>query len=112
MPREPTYKRQRQARRARLPLALRFVNRVGPAFASIGLGRVSLSPDALKRVAQSETGLLDFGDTHFEAALEKLVESTEKESNLSYIGRSAEFDSLKRCLVNRLLIKRRRVSMK
>ncbi len=91
-------------RKTLLPLAVRLVNRIGPLFASLGMGRISLDPDSLIRAARRQAKLSDFGDGDFEEGLARLTESIEKEASLFYSGRLMARLLLKRRLITRLLV--------
>lgn len=91
------------ARHIQRPMLLRMINRIGPLLASAGLGRVSLEPEALQRVAVRRTGLSDFGEDDFEEGLARLTESLEHEANLNYGGRLIARQILTRRLSTRLL---------
>ena len=60
------------------------------------------SVSELLAAASRSAGLDDFGDEEFREALTRLVDSTNKESNLSAIGAAAFQGDVQRLLVNRL----------
>ncbi len=85
------------------PSALaRAVNLGGWAMKEAGVPRPSLGADSLLDAARRRTGLADFGDPSFEMPFRLLVESLEKDSGLSLLGRIAARQDLKRILSNRL----------
>jgi hypothetical protein len=63
-----------------------------------------LVPAELMAAARAATGLDDFGDDSFRTGLERLVDSINKESSLSALGRVAVPGMLVRHLTNRLQI--------
>lgn len=75
-----------------------------------GPGRrfVSLELHGLLRAAQRRTKLEDFGGTAFHEPLRRLIESIERESRLSFVGRLAAREDLIRLLINRLKLQRDR----
>jgi len=94
---------ERPTRQSRPPLPVRLVNRVGRALTSVGLGRLALDPDRLKRAARRRTGRADFGDGRFDEGLARLTESIDRDANLYYAGRLLARAFLERRLRTRLL---------
>jgi hypothetical protein len=84
--------------KAKLPLAVRLMNRVPVDRA------IRLAPEALLSAAQRRTGLTDFGAPFFRRGLERLVESLEREASLTPLGRVIARRDALRLLENRLLI--------
>lgn len=85
-----------------LPIPARLLNLAGRAARAIGLRPIDLRAEALLRKAQQKTGLTDFGDDEFRQPLALLVDSLEKEANLSLLGRLVARGDLLRTLENRL----------
>lgn len=85
-----------------LPLPLRLMNLAGEGARRVGLQPIKLHVDGLLEKATTSTGLTDFGGEEFRQPLELLVESLEKEANLSMMGRLVARGDLLRTLENRL----------
>lgn len=85
-----------------LPLPLRWLNAAGAVAARAGVGRVLLDPDAVCARAVTDAGLSDFGDPSFRPALERLLESSERDANLHFLGRRHVHGLVVRSLVTRL----------
>ncbi len=69
------------------PISIKLINRLGRLLAALHIRQPSLSIDKLLAKASSTTGLSDFGDPSYREGLEVLLESLEKEANLSQMGR-------------------------
>jgi hypothetical protein len=90
---------------ASLPLGVRILDAADRIARRAGLLRRPLSAMELIRAAQRATGLADFGEQGFEAALDMLLRSCEAEAGLSAFGRMAmRWDAL-RFLSNLLLLR-------
>ena len=85
-----------------LPLPLRLMNLAGEGARRIGLQPIKLDVDGLLEKAMASSGLTDFGGDEFRQPLALLVESLEKEANLSTMGRIVARTDLLRTLDNRL----------
>jgi len=85
-----------------LPLPVRLLNLAGRGANAIGLHPVSLELEALLRQAQTNTGLSDFGGDAFYRPLALLLDSLEKQANLTLLGRMIARSDLLRTLENRL----------
>lgn len=85
-----------------LPLPARLMNLAGRAAQRVGLRPIELGAQALIRTAKRNTGLDDFGGDEFRQPLDLLVDSLEKEANLSLLGRLVARGDLLRTLENRL----------
>lgn len=85
-----------------LPLPVRLMNLAGEGASWIGLQPVKLSVESLLEKASANTGLTDFGGDEFRQPLALLIESLEKEANLSLLGRLVARGDLLRTLENRL----------
>jgi hypothetical protein len=86
------------------PIALRAFNRVGAALRDLGVPLVRLDERDLLGRAVRRTGLSDFGDDAFRAPLRLLLESFEREAQLSTLGRVIARTDIVRLLENRLHI--------
>lgn len=75
-----------------------------------GPGRrfVRLDARSLLSAAQRRTGLSDFGNDAFQEPLGRLLESIEREAQLSFVGRLAAREDVIRILINRLKLQRDR----
>jgi hypothetical protein len=72
------------------PMAIKLINHLGRGLKKLGIEKPPLLPtDTIIRQAKKQTGLSDFGDESFTAALEKLAQSLEMEAKLSLLGRFA-----------------------
>ena len=85
-----------------LPFPARLLNLAGRGANSIGWQPVGLSLDSLLQKAADNTGLGDFGENHFRQPLALLLDSLEKEANLSVLGRMVARTDLLQTLENRL----------
>jgi sulfotransferase family protein len=85
-----------------LPLAVRLMNLVGRGANTIGIQPVDLSLDRLLQTAVKNTGLSDFGEEDFRQPLALLLDSLEREADLSLLGRVIARGDLIRTLENRL----------
>ncbi len=86
----------------KLPFPYNLYNLAGEIPRSFGLPR--LTADDLLEKATQKSGLTDFGDQTFLEGLNILIESLEKDANLSLIGRIFNSSLIDRCLRNRLLL--------
>lgn len=66
----------------------------------------AFSPDLALAAAQEESGLSDFGDTHFIEALEALIHCVQSDVGLSPAGEISFRATVQRLLVNRLRLQR------
>lgn len=89
------------------PAWLRLLNRVGPRVAPRW---PSLAADDLLAAATKRVGSDDFGDGAFREALERLVDSAEREAGLHWLGRVMMRESILGFLTNRLEIYRHRAA--
>lgn len=96
-------------KRPRLPLAVRWFNRVAPRLAVSRSGR--LDPDALLKTAREQTGLDDLGVCQNELmdALKVLTHSLETEAELNFVGRIIARKHLIDLLASRLHVQARRI---
>ena len=86
------------------PLPLRLLNRTATIVQSIGLPFVPLRKADLLAKARKKTGLSDFGDSRFEEGLDVLIDSLERESKLSGLGRITAQRTILDLLTTRLQI--------
>jgi hypothetical protein len=86
----------------KLPLPVRLLNLAGRGANSVGIHPVNLDADYLLRTAQKNTGLDDFGEDDFRQPMALLLDSLEKEAELSLLGRMVAKADLLRTLENRL----------
>ncbi len=82
------------------PLAIKILNCAG----KLGLKIPGIAVDAQLQAAKKATGLSDFGDEKFLEPLAILVDSLEKESRLTTLGRISVRETIGRYLRNRLHI--------
>ncbi len=87
-----------------LPRSKRFINWAGDVLNQCGINLVDLSEESLMKKASHKTGLSDWGDPDFYAPFRVLLDSYEKEANLSLIGKLAMQQECTRALSNRLYI--------
>lgn len=85
-----------------LPLPVRLMNLAGRGANAIGIHPIDLSLDKLLQAAMKNTGLSDFGENDFRQPLALLLNSLEKEADLSLLGRLIARGDLIRTLENRL----------
>jgi hypothetical protein len=85
-----------------LPLPVRLLNLAGRGASAIGIQPVDLSVDKLLQTAMANTGLRDFGENDFRQPLALLLDSLEKEADLSLLGRIIARSDLVKTLENRL----------
>ncbi len=85
-----------------LPLPVRLLNLAGRGANAIGLQPINLGLEKLLQTARDNTGLSDFGEEDFRKPLALLLDSLEKEANLSLLGRIIAKGDLVRTLENRL----------
>lgn len=91
---------------ARPPAWVRMLNQLGVGLRQSGLPWVDLRESALLQAAQRQTGLSDWGDDRFREPLRILLDSLERESNLTLLGRFLQRQYCLRLLTNRLLLQR------
>ncbi len=84
----------------RRPLPIRILNYTG----KVGLKIPSIAVDTQLTTAKKATGLNDFGDERFLEPLTILVDSLERESRLTTLGRISVRETIGRYLRNRLYI--------
>lgn len=87
---------------SKLPLPVRLMNLAGRGANAIGIQPVDLSLEQLLQTAMSKTGLHDFGENDFRKPLALLLNSLEKEADLSMLGRIIARGDLVQTLENRL----------
>ena len=85
-----------------MPLPVRLLNAAGRGANALGFHPVDLGLDALLQTAIKNTGLSDFGEDDFRQPLALLLNSLEKEADLSLLGRIIARGDLIRTLENRL----------
>tara|TARA_R110002049_G_scaffold110858_2_gene259972 strand:+ start:1904 stop:3142 length:1239 start_codon:yes stop_codon:yes gene_type:complete len=85
-----------------MPLPVRLMNLVGRGANTIGIQPIDLSLDKLLQTAMKNTGLTDFGEEDFRQPLALLLDSLEREADLSLLGRVIARGDLVRTLENRL----------
>ncbi len=83
-------------------MPVRLLNLAGRGANTVGIHPVNLDADYLLRTAQKNTGLDDFGEDDFRQPLALLLDSLEKEADLSLLGRMVAKADLLRTLENRL----------
>jgi hypothetical protein len=101
--RKPTY----PSKSVSPPLISAF-NRAAGALSRIGLGPARLDHQQLIAQACRRTGLSDFGEGEFTEPLRILVESLERDADLTPIGRIVARAHLSRLLTNRLRLEAER----
>ena len=84
----------------RLSPVIRFANVIGRPFS----GTIDLDPDALRRAAERETGLTDWGDEDFFPGFETLMTAFAADDTQTLIGRLSLRIEVLRRLKNRLLL--------
>ena len=85
-----------------LPLPVRLMNLAGRGASVLGVQPIKLGVDSLLAKASANTGLSNFGGDEFREPLALLIESLEKEANLTLMGRLVARGDLLRTLENRL----------
>lgn len=85
-----------------MPLPVRLLNLAGRGANAIGIQPIDLSLDKLLQTAMANSGLSDFGEDDFRQPLALLLNSLEKEADLSLLGRIIARGDLLRTLENRL----------
>jgi hypothetical protein len=91
-----------EAPRPHRPLPIRAINAAGALTSRLGLRLPSLREQDLLDAARKQSGLGDFGHDGFRAGLHELLESLEREAQLSTIGRTMARGQILSTLVNRL----------
>ncbi len=86
------------------PWPIGLANRLGRTLTAIGGPRVDLSEAGLLSTARRRARLTDFGDESFRPRLRVLLESLEREAELSPMGRFMTREKLVGNLVNRLRV--------
>ncbi len=84
------------------PFGIRALNAAGTGLRRLGWAAPSLAPDDLVRTAIKRAGSSDFGGDDFREGLRVLVDSVEREAELTTLGRVSCRETLLRYLVNRL----------
>lgn len=92
----------------RSPAVVRLLNRSAARLKNAGIGKSPLQADALIANARRHTGLEDFGEGEFHEALSRLLDSCEKEAQMSFVGKLALKSFVHDTLVNRLRLQRDR----
>ena len=85
------------------PLPIALFNRAGRAAEKLGLGQ-PLKVESLVANAKHKTGLSDFGDEWFMEPLTVLVDSINREANLTPMGKLIQKNRLESALVVRLRV--------
>jgi hypothetical protein len=88
--------------------AVGALNAGGRVLGRAGLRRPSLDRESLDAAARRRTGLDDFGDWAFDEALDRLLESYERESRLTTLGRISARELVVSLLENLLYVERER----
>ena len=83
-------------------MLLRLINTIGRGFVKNGGSWMRLDEKTLLDKACAQTGLDDFGDDSFRAALKVLLRAFETEAQLSFVGRICVHGDSVRLLNNRL----------
>ena len=83
---------------------LGIANRIGERAERLGLSWPSFAPEALLGAARRETGLSDFGAPSFREGFDVLVDSLDREADLSSLGRVVLRTQLVRNLATRLRV--------
>jgi hypothetical protein len=86
----------------KLPMTVRFMNKVGAGAATFGWDMAPLDANSFLDKAVQETGLSDFGGDEFREPLGVLINSLEKEAQLTLLGRMAARADIQRVLAYRL----------
>jgi len=86
-----------------LPLPYHLFDLAGRQAEQLGLRLGDLRPETLMQDAHRLTGLDDFGNPYFQAGLEKLLESLEKDAHLRFYGRLVMRFMIANSLSQRLL---------
>ena len=84
------------------PFGIKALNRAGGALRCLGWNWPSLAPHELLDAAQRRAGSNDFGGDGFLEGMEVLLDSVEREAELSTLGRLSCRETLIRYLTNRL----------
>jgi hypothetical protein len=84
------------------PFGIKALNFVGRGIRRVGIDWPSLDEDNLLREAVKRAGSEDFGDEDFREGLRVLLDSVEREAELSPLGRLSCRETLVRYLENRL----------
>ena len=85
------------------PLPIQILNRAGKVLEKVGFFG-ELNVDSLIANARKKSGLADFGDEWFRQPLAKLVDSINREANLTPMGKLIQKGRLEAALVTRLRI--------
>ncbi|RMF19290.1 MAG: sulfotransferase, partial [Deltaproteobacteria bacterium] len=86
------------------PLGVRLLNGIGAATRIAGVRWPSLDQDRLLAAARRQTGLKRFGEPAFREGLERLLDSLEREAQLSTLGRFVAREDILGYLTNRLRV--------
>lgn len=92
--------------RFRSPAWVRVVNGIGSGLRQRNFPWGDLRKSSLLTAAQHQTGLSDWGDEGFLRPLQILLDSLEREANLTFLGRCLQRRYCLRLLTNRLLLQR------
>jgi hypothetical protein len=84
------------------PFGIKALNRVGSGLRAVGFTWPSLDEQSLLDAAIRRAGSSDFGDDHFLEGMRVLLDSVEREADLSTLGRVSCRETLLRYLENRL----------
>jgi len=88
-----------------LPFGARALNAAGRGARALGIPFGRLDADQMLERATREAGCDDFGEGGFREGLDILIESCEREANLTPLGRMMVQQEMQRCLVNRLQVR-------
>jgi hypothetical protein len=86
------------------PLPIAALNVTGRAAKRLGMTPLRLDEESMIAAARKSTGLHDFGDESFREPLRVLIDSIEREANLTLLGRIITRGRLTGVLTNRLRI--------
>jgi hypothetical protein len=88
--------------RSHPPLLYRAFNALSKPLAAAGLPSFRLDEESVSEAAIKQTGLTDFGDSHYRQGLLRLLESAEQDANLHPLGRYMARNIIINYLVQRL----------
>ena len=90
--------------RLALPFPIRVLNTIGETLRAMKVPLAELSEASVCKAAKKQTGLSDFGDPYYREGLLTLLDSTENDANLHFLGRFAYQRWIVSNLCNRLLL--------
>ncbi len=85
-----------------MPWLARLINRLGDRFEKRLEQRIHLDENELLEKTSHRLSLTDYGDPYFKEGLRQLIDSVEKDTNLTFIGKVLMRDALESHLENRL----------